>query len=125
MIAIEAHQTDMASGECRNIRLTAASAGDMPFRAEPAGKRLCTVAEAEAQEMKPHGARFSAAPAGPRAGGSSSRYGATRRWRAQVRAQAATEITAPIASGRRSPTLSLSDPINNAPSAGPARKIMP
>src|SRR5204862_7894152 len=109
----------------RAIRLAAAGAGEMARRAERARQGPGTVAEAEAQEMTAHGARFSAATAGAWAGGSLSRYGATRRWRAQVRAQTATEITAPIASGRRRPKRSLSEPINSAPSAGPARKIMP
>ena len=45
--------------------------------------------------------------------------------RCRVSAQNPHEATAPIASGRRSPKCSLALPITTAPSAGPARKIIP
>src|SRR5437868_14206064 len=106
----------------RAIRLAAAGAGETPLRVELARQGPGAVAEAEAQEMTAHGARFSAATAGAWAGGSLSRYGATRRWRAQVRAQTATEITAPIASGRRRPERSPREPANSGPEPRPGPK---
>src|SRR5437763_7403156 len=89
MIAIEAQQTDMPIRRQRAIRLAAASAGEMPLRIELPRQGPRAVAEAEAQEMTAHGARFSAV-AGAWAGGSLSRCGATRRCRAQVSAQTTT-----------------------------------
>src|SRR6516162_6214320 len=57
--------------------------------------------------------------------GSASSVSAMRRCLRRVRAQKPQEMSAPTASGQRSPKRSLNEPISTAPTAGPARKIMP
>src|SRR6516162_1157848 len=57
--------------------------------------------------------------------GSASSVSAIRPCLSRVHAQKPQETSAPTASGRRSPKRSLNEPISTAPTAGPARKIMP
>src|SRR6516162_3631747 len=57
--------------------------------------------------------------------GSASSVSAMRFCLSRVHAQKPQETSAPNASGRRSPKRSLNEPISTAPTAGPARKIMP
>src|ERR1700730_15472750 len=92
-----------------------------PRRDETAGERQRAVAKAEAEEMRPghEGCRTGVAA------GSASSVSAIRFCLKRLSAQKPQETSAPTASGRRSPKLSLREPISTAPTAGPARKIMP
>ena len=81
----------------------------------------------EASTPAPTGERGSDYP-GCRTGateGSASSVSAMRLCLSRVHAQKPQDRSAPTASGRRSPKRSLNEPISTAPTAGPARKIMP
>src|SRR5215470_14247207 len=98
-----------------------AGAADEPaFGGKPAGERRCGIAQSETEEVRPvhNGWR----PA--KADGSNSSVSTMRFCLSRVHAKNAQEMSAPTASGRRSPKRPLSEPIRTAPSAGPARKIM-
>src|SRR6266851_8735116 len=100
----------------------AAGAGHEPFRRrEPVSEGQRGITEAEAEEMRA-GHDSCLAGAGD---GSASRVSAMRFCLKRLSIHTPQEMTAPTASGRRSPRLSLSDPISTAPTAGPARKIIP
>src|SRR5689334_8655065 len=64
VVAIEAQRAVLPIGGDRKIRLASARAGNTPRRPELVRQRLRVVAEAEAQQMAAHGARFSAATPG-------------------------------------------------------------
>src|SRR5271170_2818110 len=80
------------------------------------------VAEAKAEQVRRSRVHDGCSTA---ASGSASSVSAMRFCLTQVAAQKPQETIAPTASGRRSPKRSLNEPINTAPNAGPARKIMP
>src|SRR6516162_8269172 len=98
-----------------------AGAADNPaLGGEPARQRLRGVAEAEGEEMAGH-AGFLAGTAA----GSTSKVVAIRSCLNRVHTQKPQETSAPTASGSRRPKWPLSEPISTAPTAGPARKIIP
>src|SRR6516162_671120 len=97
-----------------------ASAGHRPARGgEPTAERQRAVAQAETEEMRRahDGCRIAA--------GSASSVSAMRVCLSRVQAQKPHETRAPTASGKRNPKCPLKEPISTAPTAGPARKIMP
>src|SRR6516162_4884676 len=101
---------------------TSAGSGNRPARRnELTAKCQRAVAQAETKEMRlPHDGRRTGTTAG-----SASSVWAMRLCLSRVQAQKPHDTNAPTASGRRSPKRSLNEPINTAPPAGPARKIMP
>src|SRR5439155_24263377 len=116
--------------ERRGLLVAAAGAGAGPaFSGQARRQRLRSVAEPEAQQVASRGGHgrglADAAERSEAAAGMSSRAAAMRLCLSRVSSQKAHEASAPIAKGRRSPRYSLANPISNAPTAGPARKIMP
>src|SRR5215472_2851244 len=97
-----------------------AGAGHRPVGGgEPTAERQRAVTQAETEEMR------SAHDGCRTAAGSASRVSAMRVCLNRVHAQKAHETRAPTASGKRSPKCPLKEPLSTAPTAGPARKIMP
>src|SRR5271165_2311513 len=129
VVAIEQLAGKSRSPQRRSFAGGSAGAADNPpLGGEPTGERPRRVAEAEAEQMR---RRHEGGPAmaGPvladSATGSASSVSAMRLCLNRVHAQKPQETSAPTASGRRSPKCPLSEPIRTAPTAGPARKIMP
>src|SRR5205823_8595265 len=118
-------------GESRFRRLVGGSAGaadDPALGSEPAGQHPRGVAEAKAEKMRDSHDGVPAAAGTVLADnvtGSASSVSAMRLCLNRVHSQKPQETSAPTASGSRRPKCTLSEPISTAPTAGPARKIMP
>src|ERR1700736_19086 len=122
LLAVEESGGKARVPQCSRFLGAAAGAGHHPSRRyEMAGQAQRAVAKAKEEERRAghEGCRTGVAA------GSASSVSAMRFCLRRLSAQKPQETSAPTASGRRSPKLSLSEPISTAPTAGPARKIMP
>src|ERR1700758_2393222 len=102
---------------------SAGAADDPALGGEPAREHPTGVAQAEAEQIWDCHDAATTLVAGTT--GSASSVSAMRLCLNRAHTQKPQETSAPTASGRRRPKCPLSEPIRTAPTAGPARKIIP
>src|SRR5262249_23596551 len=118
VVAVEEEGLDPLGGERRLPLGGADGAGDAPAACGEAPRERQR-AVPEAQGEKPGCAAHAALAARV------SRVRAAPGWPSRAQSQYAAQITAPAATGARSPKAEEATPVKRAPSAGPPRKIMP